>query len=70
MPLGKRFEPYPHRKNVPGSGQGSGVSLGPPGQQPKNNTLQLKKVPPHNNNITHLNDHFSKFGKIVNILVS
>ncbi|BES87843.1 RRM [Nesidiocoris tenuis] len=34
-----------------------------------NASLQLKKVPPGVNNITHLNSHFSKFGKIVNIQV-
>ncbi|XP_014259667.1 RNA-binding protein 26 isoform X2 [Cimex lectularius] len=34
-----------------------------------NTTLQLKKVPSGVNNITHLNNHFSKFGKIVNIQV-
>uniref|UniRef100_A0A0A9VWI2 RNA-binding protein 26 n=2 Tax=Lygus hesperus TaxID=30085 RepID=A0A0A9VWI2_LYGHE len=34
-----------------------------------NTSLHLKKVPPGVNNITHLNSHFSKFGKIVNIQV-
>ena len=34
-----------------------------------NTSLQLKKVPPGVNNITHLNNHFSKFGKILNIQV-
>lgn len=35
-----------------------------------NCTLQLKKVPIELNNIAHLNNHFAKFGKIVNIQVS
>ncbi|GLV36656.1 second mitotic wave missing [Carabus blaptoides fortunei] len=36
---------------------------------PVNCSLELKKVPRGLNNITHLNNHFSKFGKIVNIQV-
>uniref|UniRef100_T1IBN0 C3H1-type domain-containing protein n=1 Tax=Rhodnius prolixus TaxID=13249 RepID=T1IBN0_RHOPR len=36
-------------------------------QKGGNTSLQLKKVPQGANNITHLNNHFSKFGKIVNI---
>lgn len=39
-------------------------------QKGGNTSLQLKKVPQGANNITHLNNHFSKFGKIVNIQVS
>ncbi|XP_073990355.1 zinc finger protein swm isoform X3 [Rhodnius prolixus] len=38
-------------------------------QKGGNTSLQLKKVPQGANNITHLNNHFSKFGKIVNIQV-
>ncbi|KAL1117905.1 hypothetical protein AAG570_004218 [Ranatra chinensis] len=34
-----------------------------------NSSLQLKKVPVGVNNITHLNNHFSKFGKILKIQV-
>lgn len=37
---------------------------------PANCSLELKKVPRGLNNITQLNNHFSKFGKIVNIQVS
>lgn len=43
--------------------------LGPRMKNPANSSLELKKVPPGLNNITHLNNHFSKFGKIVNIQV-
>lgn len=35
-----------------------------------NTSLQLKKVPLGVNTITLLNNHFSKFGKIINIQVS
>ncbi|XP_025829280.1 RNA-binding protein 26 [Agrilus planipennis] len=44
--------------------------LGPRAKNAANCSLELKKVPPGLNNITHLNNHFSKFGKIVNIQVS
>ncbi|XP_047097750.1 zinc finger protein swm isoform X6 [Schistocerca piceifrons] len=44
--------------------------LGPRHKNPNNCSLELKKVPRPLNNITHLNNHFSKFGKIVNIQVS
>ena len=37
---------------------------------PANCSLELKKVPRSLNNITALNNHFSKFGKIVNIQVN
>ncbi|XP_076663293.1 zinc finger protein swm isoform X3 [Andrena cerasifolii] len=37
---------------------------------PANCSLELKKVPRSMNNITQLNNHFSKFGKIVNIQVN
>ncbi|XP_066593102.1 RNA-binding protein 26 isoform X2 [Prorops nasuta] len=37
---------------------------------PANCSLELKKVPQGQNNITQLNNHFSKFGKIVNIQVN
>lgn len=37
---------------------------------PANCSLELKKVPRSLNNITQLNNHFSKFGKIVNIQVN
>lgn len=40
-----------------------------PRKYPGNCSLELKKVPVGMNSITHLNNHFSKFGKIVNIQV-
>lgn len=43
--------------------------LGPRNKNPINCSLELKKIPRGLNNITHLNNHFSKFGKIVNIQV-
>lgn len=43
--------------------------LGPRTKNPQNCSLELKKVPQGMNSITHLNNHFSKFGKIVNIQV-
>lgn len=43
--------------------------LGPRVKNPANCSLELKKVPSGLNNITHLNNHFAKFGKIVNIQV-
>ncbi|KAJ8916686.1 hypothetical protein NQ315_000331 [Exocentrus adspersus] len=43
--------------------------LGPRSKNPQNCSLELKKVPQGMNSITHLNNHFSKFGKIVNIQV-
>lgn len=43
--------------------------LGPRIKNPANCSLELKKVPSGLNNITHLNNHFAKFGKIVNIQV-
>lgn len=43
--------------------------LGPRAKNPQNCSLELKKVPQGMNSITHLNNHFSKFGKIVNIQV-
>lgn len=44
--------------------------LGPRTKNNPANSLELKKVPRGLNNITHLNNHFSKFGKIVNIQVN
>ncbi|XP_060533115.1 zinc finger protein swm [Cylas formicarius] len=43
--------------------------LGPRAKNPANCSLELKKVPVGMNTITHLNNHFAKFGKIVNIQV-
>uniref|UniRef100_A0A1L8DFL6 Putative rna-binding protein 27 isoform x2 n=1 Tax=Nyssomyia neivai TaxID=330878 RepID=A0A1L8DFL6_9DIPT len=51
-----------------------GSRLGPRmggGAGPKTNcSLEIRKVPRGLNSITHLNNHFSKFGKIVNIQIS
>ncbi|XP_037709544.1 zinc finger protein swm isoform X1 [Drosophila subpulchrella] len=47
--------------------------LGPrvnPNMQQHNSSLELRKVPRGLNTIAHLNNHFAKFGKIVNIQVS
>lgn len=41
-----------------------------PRKNPANCSLELKKVPIAQNTITNLNNHFSKFGKIINIQVS
>lgn len=35
----------------------------------ENTKLELRKVPPELNNISKLNDHFSKFGNLVNLQV-
>jgi len=35
-----------------------------------NDTLEIKKIPRELNNITKLNEHFQKFGNIINIQVS
>lgn len=35
-----------------------------------NTKLEVRKIPPELNNITQLNEHFSKFGTIVNIQVA
>lgn len=43
--------------------------LGPRSKNSHNSSLELKKVPRGLNTIEHLNNHFAKFGKIVNIQV-
>nr|XP_008195644.1 PREDICTED: LOW QUALITY PROTEIN: RNA-binding protein 26 [Tribolium castaneum] len=43
---------------------------GPRSKNPANCSLELKKIPQGLNTITHLNNHFSKFGKPVNIQVN
>jgi RNA-binding protein 26 len=58
MPLGGRLGP-PRSSHPP-------ASIGP--QQ--NCSLELRKIPRGLNAISHLNNHFSKFGKIVNIQIS
>lgn len=44
--------------------------LGPRVGMQQNCSLELRKVPRGLNSIAHLNNHFSKFGKIVNIQIS
>lgn len=36
---------------------------------PLNSSLELRKVPAGLNQISHLNNHFAKFGKVTNIQV-
>ncbi|XP_055680795.1 zinc finger protein swm isoform X2 [Lutzomyia longipalpis] len=61
-PIGSRLGP-----RMGGGGLGGGG--GGPG--PKTNcSLEIRKVPRGLNSIAHLNNHFSKFGKIVNIQIS
>lgn len=38
--------------------------------EPEKCTLEVRKIPPHLNTITQLNDHFSKFGRIENLQVN
>ena len=38
-------------------------------QQASNSTLELRKIPREDNTIANINDHFSKFGIIVNLQV-
>lgn len=42
----------------------------PKKNQYTNTKLEVRKIPPELNNITQLNEHFSKFGTIVNIQVN
>lgn len=44
--------------------------LGPRVPSLQNSSLELRKVPRGLNSIAHLNNHFAKFGKIVNIQIS
>lgn len=56
----------PTKRKMPISGR-----LGPRVQSMQQNcSLELRKVPRGLNSIAHLNNHFSKFGKIVNIQIS
>lgn len=71
----RRYEPEdtvavaegPAKRKVPLTSR-----LGPPGRVAlqQNCSLELRKVPRGLNSIAHLNNHFCKFGKIVNIQVS
>lgn len=61
LPLNNRLGP-----RVTGHPAGAGGAVNP--QQ--NCSLELRKIPRGLNAIAHLNNHFSKFGKIVNIQIS
>lgn len=61
LPLNNRLGP-----RVTGHPAGPGGAVNP--QQ--NCSLELRKIPRGLNAIAHLNNHFSKFGKIVNIQIS
>lgn len=61
VPLNNRLGP-----RVSGHPAGTGGTINP--QQ--NCSLELRKIPRGLNAIAHLNNHFSKFGKIVNIQIS
>lgn len=50
------------RARIGGKGKGRFV--------PNNRILEVRKIPREFNNITKLNEHFSKFGNIVNLQVS
>lgn len=69
----RRYEPEdtvaiaegPAKRKVPINSR-----LGPRVGLQQNCSLELRKVPRGLNSIAHLNNHFSKFGKIVNIQIS
>lgn len=64
-PIGSRLGPRMGGGMAGGGGGGGG------GPGPKTNcSLEIRKVPRGLNSIAHLNNHFSKFGKIVNIQIS
>lgn len=70
---GKRKMPM-HNRHGPRPGGGHGGGPGGPGSMQMMNTqhncsLELRKIPRGLNEISHLNDHFSKFGKITNIQI-
>ena len=69
-----------HQLAPGGGGGGGGVGTAPsgggaqtqrrPAFDPTNCCLEVKKIPRGLNNISVLNNHFSKFGKIVNLQVT
>lgn len=73
MQIKRRFEPEdtvaiadgPTKRKLPINSR-----LGPRINAQQNCSLELRKVPRGLNSIAHLNNHFSKFGKIVNIQIS
>ena len=56
-------EPPPQRMNFDFN------RLGPKRFNPNNCSLEVKKIPRGLNDISHLHNHFKKFGKILNIQV-
>ena len=56
MPINSRLGPRPN--------------TGGPNNSAQNCSLELRKIPRGLNAISHLNDHFSKFGKITNIQIA
>ncbi|XP_075988729.1 zinc finger protein swm isoform X3 [Anticarsia gemmatalis] len=66
-PPGPPRHPAPHKKNFDYSR--FGPARPPLPANAVNCSLEVKKVPRGLNDITHLNNHFCKFGKIVNIQV-
>jgi RNA-binding protein 26 len=59
-----------HKRKLPMNSRLGPRMGGPPGGQQQNCSLELRKIPRGLNAIAHLNNHFSKFGKIVNIQIS
>lgn len=76
MPMKRRFEPEDgvalpegKRKMPINSRLGPRVNQGSANSS-QNCSLELRKIPRGLNAISHLNDHFSKFGKITNIQIA
>ncbi|KAL0809380.1 hypothetical protein ABMA28_011578 [Loxostege sticticalis] len=61
--------PHSHKKPFDYNRLGAQHTRPPLPANAANCSLEVKKVPRGLNDITHLNNHFSKFGKIVNIQV-
>lgn len=75
--LKRRFEPedgvaLPEGKRKPPINSRLGPRVGQSGaaNSSQNCSLELRKIPRGLNAISHLNDHFSKFGKITNIQIA
>jgi RNA-binding protein 26 len=73
----RRFEPEDgaslpeqKRKMPINSRLGPRMNQGRPQNPSQNCSLELRKIPRGLNAISHLNDHFSKFGKITNIQIA
>ncbi|CAI4220960.1 unnamed protein product [Auanema sp. JU1783] len=60
----------PIRNTARGRGRGGNVNMGTRvPNRGDNKTIQVKKIPPEQNNISKLNEHFASFGTIVNLQV-